>query len=213
MINCLAAPFAAAIEWAWLGTGLSVAEVACGLVILAGVGLALAPEKHQPIAPGARLAGILFGVLAGFGQGYGAVLSRKGFAVAAAAGERIDGGTAAFQRILGGLTVVAALFFWLWLRERWAGRRPPRAAPSQEERKRGWGWVLFNGFVGPSLGVACFQWALKTTPSGIVLPITATTPLVVIPFAYFLEGDRPGARSLIGGVVAVLGVVALTVAH
>ena len=39
----------------------------------------------------------------GFGQGYGAVLSRKAYAVAAAAGNRVDGGTAAYQRILGGL--------------------------------------------------------------------------------------------------------------
>jgi hypothetical protein len=31
---------------------------------------------------------------------------------------------------------------------------------------------------GPTLGVTCFQWALATTPSGIVLPIVALTPLV-----------------------------------
>jgi drug/metabolite transporter (DMT)-like permease len=58
--------------------------------------------------------------------------------------------------------------------------------------------------------VSCFQWALKTTPTGIVLPIVATTPLMVIPFAYVLEKERPSVRSLIGSVVAVLGAAALT---
>jgi drug/metabolite transporter (DMT)-like permease len=45
-----------------------------------------------------------------------------------------------------------------------------------------------------------------------VLPIVATTPLVIIPLAYKIEGDRPGARSIIGGAIAVAGAVALALA-
>jgi drug/metabolite transporter (DMT)-like permease len=45
--------------------------------------------------------------------------------------------------------------------------------------------------------------ALKTTPTGVVLPIVAITPLVIIPFSYHLEGERPTVRSLAGGAVAV----------
>jgi drug/metabolite transporter (DMT)-like permease len=70
--------------------------------------------------------------------------------------------------------------------------------------------VLLNALAGPTLGVACFQWALRSTPSGIVLPIVATTPLAVIPFTYYLENDRPGIRSLAGGALAVAGVAGLT---
>jgi len=33
--------------------------------------------------------------------------------------------------------------------------------------------------------------------------------LAVIPFAYFIEGDRPSRRSLVGGAIAVAGAVAL----
>jgi hypothetical protein len=33
--------------------------------------------------------------------------------------------------------------------------------------------------------------------------------LVVIPFAYKVEGDRPRVRSIIGGAIAVAGAVAL----
>ncbi|MCL5096143.1 MAG: EamA family transporter [Candidatus Omnitrophica bacterium] len=57
--------------------------------------------------------------------------------------------------------------------------------------------------------MSCYQWALKTTPTGVVLPIVATTPLVVIPFARFLEGDLLTPRSIIGGIVAVVGAAAL----
>jgi len=69
--------------------------------------------------------------------------------------------------------------------------------------------VLVNGLAGPALGVSCYQWALKTTPTGVVLPIVAITPLVIIPFSYHLEGERPTVRSLIGGALAVTGAAAL----
>jgi drug/metabolite transporter (DMT)-like permease len=70
--------------------------------------------------------------------------------------------------------------------------------------------MLANGLAGPVLGVGCYQWALATTPSGIVLPIAATAPLLSIPIAYWLEGDRPTRRAILGGVVAVGACIALS---
>lgn len=209
MVNCLAAPFAAVTEWGWLGTRLGAGEIACSAVILLGVGLALFPESPGVGAARGRLGGIGFGVIAGLGQGVGAVLSRRGFAAAEAMGGLVDGGVAAYQRLLGGMAVVLVWNFWLVTAARWSGgarghaevfRRPPRALMPL---------VLFNGLAGPGLGVACFQWALKTTPAGLVLPVVVTTPLAVIPFTWYFDGDRPGWRSLLGGVVAVSGVVGL----
>ena len=94
-----------------------------------------------------------------------------------------------------------------------AGARLPvdhegRQARRQQWRKA-WPWVLANGVAGPALGVSCYQWALKTTPTGIVLPIVAITPLVIIPFSYHLEGERPSRRSIAGGALAVAGAAAL----
>jgi drug/metabolite transporter (DMT)-like permease len=42
-----------------------------------------------------------------------------------------------------------------------------------------------------------------------VLPIAATAPLLAMPIAYWLEDDRPGKRTILGGLVAVAGCVAL----
>jgi drug/metabolite transporter (DMT)-like permease len=209
MVNCLAAPFAALIEWVWLDTRLTAAQAVWGLIILGGVALSLAPEGQARAVAGPRSAGILLGVLAGFGQGFGAVLTRKAFALAQAAGQEVDGGTAAYQRILGGLAFVAVPFAWHRWRRRWRGQREPGQALTTGGRRRAWGWVLANALAGPSVGVGFYQWALKTTPSGVVLPITAMAPLFVVPFTYLFEGDRPGIRSLAGGILAVLGVIGL----
>jgi drug/metabolite transporter (DMT)-like permease len=76
-----------------------------------------------------------------------------------------------------------------------------------------WPWVLGNGFAGQTLGVSCMQWALETTPAGVVFAILALTPITIIPFARVLEGERPSTRSLVGCGVAVAGVIALAWAH
>jgi drug/metabolite transporter (DMT)-like permease len=207
---CLSSPLAAAIEWAWLGTELTVAEMLCAALILAGVAIALMPGGHLPKAGWERMSGIAFGLLAAACQALGAVLSRKAFAVAAQASENVDGITAAYQRILGGV-VVGALVYGVvkWRKQKKTNNGAPTEGAEIMLRYRAWPWVLINGLSGPALGVSCYQWALMTTPTGVVLPIVAVTPIVIIPFSYRMEGERPGIRSLIGGVLAVAGAVAL----
>jgi drug/metabolite transporter (DMT)-like permease len=205
LMQCLAAPIGALLEWLWLGTTLSAAQCLAGLIILIGVAVALAPGNHFHLDRKHLFSGTIFGVLAAIGQGGGAVLSRRAFQVVAHAGQSIDGGTAAYQRILGGIGVAAVYF--VWVRSRQA------TVTDYIEWRKAWPWVVVNTLGGPVFGVGCYQWALSTTPSGIVLPIVATLPLVVIPFAWRLEGDRPGGRSIIGGMIAVAGVIALTLVH
>lgn len=213
MVQCLAAPFAAAIEWQWLGTTLTPYQLGCGGVILLGVGLAVAPSRlarpDPAAAPGvpadrARLAGLLFGLIAAVGQAGGAVLSRKANLLSRAAGHPVDGGVAAYQRLLGGLLVVSGAL----IMSRFCSRRAPLKR-TEADWRRAWPWIVANGLAGPVIGVSCYQWALATTPSALVLPIVALTPLVVIPFAYFMEHERPSARSLVGGALAVAAAVAL----
>lgn len=232
MTQCLAAPLAALGEWLWLDTRLTPAQLVWGAVILAGVAFALVPTRRSPPRVRVRPIGFLLGFIAACGQGFGALVSRKAVDVASAAGEATHvasfGINAAYHRILAGL-VFTALWFLLVRQlaqlsaapavQRTAAifGRAPDAADSPPlataERRRARLWMLANGLAGPVIGVACYQWALATTPSGIVLPIAATTPLLAIPFAFWLEGDRPSRRSLVGGVIAVAGCIALTLAR
>lgn len=200
IVLCVSSPIAAAMEWAWLGTTLRLVEIGCGLLILIGVAAALTPSGEAQRAN--RGAGLLFGFLAAVCQALGAVLSRKAFALAQHAGENIDGITAAYQRILGGV-IVTALLLWM------VKTRSADSVPLPDRWRKSWPWVLLNGLTGPALGVSCYQWALKSAPTGIVLPIVAITPIVIIPFSRYIEGERPTLRSLLGGGVAVAGAVLL----
>ncbi len=205
LVHCLAAPMAAAAEWLWLGTGMSVAEMIAAALILGGVAVALAPGKHLEISPPTFWTGVTYGVLAAAGQGLGAVVSRQAYRVAERAGESTDGLTAAYQRILAGL-VVAVVFFLI---VKWRRGTMLNAQPSASNPGRIWPWVLVNALSGPAIGVGCYQWALKEHGTGVVLPIVALTPLVIIPFSRIVEGEKPRKRSLLGGVIAVAGVFIL----
>ncbi len=208
MCQCLAVPIAIQAEWLWMDTRLTVPQLLWALVILIGVAVALMPSRRDPPKVPVTRLGLLCGFLAAAGQGLGAVVSRHAYAVTTEAGTAIDGISAAYQRISGGLLITGAFFLLLSLSRRSAPARAPLDAAT---RRRGWMFITLNALCGPTLGVSCYQWALATTPSGIVLPIVATTPLVIIPLTFWIEGDRPSQRSILGGAIAVAGVVALTV--
>jgi drug/metabolite transporter (DMT)-like permease len=195
LVHCLATPFAATTEWLWLGTNMSRMEILGAVLILSGVALALAPGKHLDKA-------------------MGAVLSSHASRLDARAGTPVDGLTAAYQRILAGLVVAAVFWLVVKLQDKSAERTSRNGDSIRSSRFLPpaplWPWVVVNALSGPAIGVGCYQWALMKEKSGVVLPIVALTPLVIIPFSRYIEGERPRKRSLLGGVIAVAGVFILT---
>jgi drug/metabolite transporter (DMT)-like permease len=205
---CLAPLFAMVLEWLWLGNGVGPRVVVCALLILAGVAMAIRPgskSRAKVALRGRYWVGIVAAIIAGFGQGTGAVISRKAEAVAHELGASGSGITAAFQRVLAGLlfsalAVVLVRFFGA--RKNWESWRSPldrKVVP----------WLLGAALFGPVIGVSCFQWALQDLESGIVLAVVALTPIAMLPLARITEGDHPSRLALVGAVVAVAGVVLL----
>lgn len=203
LTQCLAAPIGALTEWHWLGTTLTARELGCAGVILAGVALALAPDRGWEGDRRGFSLGILLGIVSAGGQAFGAVVSRKAYLVAELAGMKVDGGTAAYQRILGGILVTALAFAFV---------KQMRPAPGEVDAgkwRRAWPYVIANAAAGPALGVACYQWALSTTKIGIVLALVATAPLLTMLLGWLIDGTRPTHRGALGSVVAVAGAAGL----
>ncbi len=202
IVQCGTVLVAALVEWLWLGTRLSSLQIGFALLTLAGVAIGLLPKNLPKFSPSQLRAGIAWAMFSAAGQGLGAVLSRKAFMLARAAHEFPDPATTAYQRAIGGLVVatLAVMAARHWRRE---GETPLRVIRSA------WPWVVANAFTGPVLGVTCYQWALSTTPSGIVQPIVATSPLFTIPLAAWLEHSRPRPGYYLGALLAVAGVVGL----
>ena len=213
IVQCFTAPFAALIEWLWLGTRLNPPEILCIAVILGGVALALAPGDHLKISPRVLWLGIGFGLFAAFCGALGTVMSRKAFAVAHAAGQHPDPGTTGYQRVLGGILVPAIILLvvkWRSARAHGGVFEEKTRHVSREKWGRIWPWVLGNALAGQTLGMSCFQWAIEKTPSAIVTAIVALTPVILLPMTRIVDGEKIGLRSLLGALIAVAGVIGLT---
>jgi drug/metabolite transporter (DMT)-like permease len=205
---CLAPIFAAAVEFIWLGNGLFPHQWFAIGVILFGVALSIHPTQtgRNTQRRGGFTPGIIAGMVAGFGQGCGAVISRRSQEVEELMGLEINGLSEAFQRVLAGFVVVSIVF---------ALRRPSRpparivgATPSLSPRHLVF-WIIGSALFGPVVGVSCFQWALQSMESALVLSVVATTPILLIPITWFLDGERPPAKAVIGAIIAVQGVIYL----
>ena len=212
LTHCLGAPLAALFEWAWLGSTPNAGQAWCGLVILVGVAIALAPgpdvagkSSPQVHTPGQRWLGVIFGVLSALGLATSAVLSRQGFQICSDAGQGRPWLEAAMLRTVGGVAVT--LGFWLLVRlHRKVAVRPD---PPHPQWGRAWPWLLLSATVGPGLGVATFSLALSCAPAGAVQAVVALVPVLVIPAAWLINGERPQARTVIGGVIGVGGAIGM----
>lgn len=207
---CLAPLFAMAMEWIWLGNAVTLSVFLCAALILTGVTMAIRPgaNSRQKLERRGNFAvGVLAAITAGFGQGTGAVISRKAEAVAVETGMQINGISAAFQRVFAGLVfaIVAVILIRFFLSRR---HSESWGSPFKKDL---FPWLLGAALFGPVIGVSFFQWALQSLESGVVLAIVAMTPIVLMPLAAVTEGDHPSKLAIAGAVVAVCGVVLLNV--
>ena len=213
LCQCLVAPFAAFIEFFWLGNKLNFAEIVCVAVILIGVAIALAPEDHLKISPRDWKIGIAASILAALGGALGQVVIRKGYAALADAHLSVDAGTTGYQRMLGGIlfpAIVLLVVKWRTAQQHGPMFSEQAIAVSREKWACVWPWVLANAIAGQTLGVTAMQWALKTTPAGVVAAIIATTPVVLLPMNRIVENEKIHLHSFAGAVIAVAGVIGLT---
>lgn len=119
--------------------------------------------------------------------------------------------SAAYQRICGAVILMSIIYGLIRMT---SSKQPTQESKtSLQQWRRAIPWIVANGTAGMVLGVASFQWALMKTPAAIVLSIVALTPLVVIPIARLLDRERPKLLSMIGSIIAVGGVLILTMAH
>jgi drug/metabolite transporter (DMT)-like permease len=200
MTQALAVPGAWLVEWLWLGGDPQLARAPWAGVVMIGLAFALWPSPSDVVVRNRRL-GILFGIGSALGLTAAAVLSRRGYAAGT-----IDGMGAAVLRNAGGLGMM--LLFWpLEILVRRARRR--LGVDEKPQWRRAWPWLLGSAVLGPGVGVACYQTALSHANAGAVQAVVATTPVLIIPLAWALDGDRPHWRGIAGAIIAVLGVIGM----
>jgi|TARA_B110001454_G_scaffold146183_1_gene135695 drug/metabolite transporter (DMT)-like permease len=195
----LSAIVGAFADWLVLDDAIGIWQWGSIIIILCGLGIALLSSKNPEIRQGSFRLGIIAALIAGVGQGIGASISRHAEKIADSSGIVINGVSQAFQRVSAGLFCLALV--WLWKRARGKLSQP------SSNKKTIAGWLILAAIFGPVLGVSCLQQSLKTLTSGEAMAVTATSPLLLIPLAYFFEGDRIRPLALSGAFLGVGGVI------
>ena len=170
-------------------------------LVLIGLIIALLPTKNSLTFLKGKGLGMITALIAGIGQGVGATTSRIAENKALENGLSISAASQAFQRVFAGMIFLLIIH----LIKKKIFKRGTDSGTSKVFH-----WLVLAAIFGPVLGVTCFQQSLKTMTSGESMAIISTSPLILIPLAYFFEQDRPTKKSILGTLLAIFGVIGIT---
>ena len=214
VVESAAAVSSGILAWWVLGAALSPMQIVCGLVSIGGVLIGLAPYRLPDVARPTLVAGAVFAAVASIGQGISWTLTKSAFIRIQAAGGTLDPLTAAYQRLLGGVTVamIAVLLVWVLrtLRQKEGVAQPFARQVSGRIPARAGLWVVANALAGPVFGVGCMLWAIREIGNpGVVQAVVATATLVSVPISRRLEGRSLQSNYFYGAAMSILGTAGL----
>jgi len=189
------APISAALGYFFLQEILNLdALIGCALV-LGGIILSIIFGKrrrqihHWEDIQGSLAVGIMLGLLSGLGQAVGAILAKPAMVEGAdpIAVSAIRVGVAALCLIATGF-VPGNTF-----------RPNVRITPKKLAR------IALSGIMGMGVGMGLLLYALGHESAGIVMTLSATTPVMILPLLWVTTRERPAMGAVVGAVFAVVG--------
>jgi len=194
------APIFAAI-FAYLLLGETIPNLAAVGIVVTLIGVVVVILEAEERSGEVRLptkrkaAGIVFGLVAAFGQGVGLALSKKGIDLNPVT--VLNPLSATLMRLL-----LGALFIWLLALI--TGRLPTvLAALSDGSGMRN---AVVASLLGPYLGITFSMVAVTFTEAGVAQTLLSLMPVMIIPVVWILYHQHTSWRGILGAAVAVVGV-------
>lgn len=195
----------AVIAWPVLGQSISLWGMVGMAVTLGGVLLVIG---QQPRATGRVYSqmrrGVILAFLASICQSVGLVTSKMGMGDPGTA-DAVDPWTASLVRIAVATPFATAMLIatMRFMHDQWS---------SVKSIPRAWKPIVLGAICGPFLGVGTALVAVNYIDAGIAATLMATSPVMILPCAWLIEGEHFDPRALWGAAIAVLG-VGILMAH
>jgi len=194
--------FASVLAFSILGETFGLLSMLGVAVTLTGIVVVLLEreEKSQETfeAKKRKTWGVFFALVSAMGQGFGAVLSKKGMYVGVSVA--MNPLSAALIRML-----LAGLFVWACAL--FAGKLPGLRKAVRD--KDGIKFTAAGALVGPFIGMTLSMVALANAETGIAQTLMSLMPVMIIPVIWIIYRDRTSWRGMLGALVAVVGVAIL----
>ncbi len=203
LIQSLAAPTAAIFGWTFLNESYSLHQWSGMVITLAGVS-AVVLEKGKELMPARKLkvtrvsyGGVVFGLLAMFGQAGGLLLSKAGMQTETG---YLDAFSATQIRALAAFFCFVVFFT---VTNKW------KDVKLALTNKKAVAFTAIGAAIGPFLGVSLSLMALHYLATGVASTFFSLIPICIIPFSIYLHKEHVSLRAIGGAVTAVFGVYLL----
>jgi len=199
LLMALAPVFAAASAYVMLGETIGGLAVVGIVITLIGVVTVILEAEERSgeirISKRQRSAGVVFALVGAMGQGIGLALSKKGIDLNP--GITLNPLSATLMRLL-----LGALFIWSLALV--SGRLPRVFAASRD------GATMKNtaiaSVLGPYLGITLSMVAVTFTETGVAQTLLSLMPVMIIPVVWISHHQKTSRRSILGALIAVVGV-------
>ena len=189
------APISAILGYFFLFEVMNFGSIIGCALVLAGVVMSIIFGKrraqvHQwEDVHGSLVAGVGFGLLAGFCQAVGAIIAKPALMAGA--------DPIAVSAIRVGVAALGLLLMMML---------PGQGAKAKVKiTLRLFGRIAFSGFLGMGVGMSLLLFALARENTGVVMTLSSTMPIMILPILWFMTRERPALGALIGAVFAVAG--------
>ncbi len=192
------------LAWIWLGEVLVPLQIVAIVVTVTGVAWVVA--ERSPSAPSAaaassgpsgssvNLRGILLALGGATGQAVGLVMAKQGL-------------VGDFPSLSATLMRMVVALVVLWIITFFQGKAGSTVRALKDHRASL--FLLGGAVTGPFLGVWMSMVAVQSAAVGIASTLMSLTPVMLIPLALWIFGDRITLRSILGTIIALAGAAAL----
>lgn len=192
LIMSLSPPITAALGYFILHESLSYLSIIGMVITIFGILLViLNKEKKSKIKFSHPLKGIIFAFIGALGQSLGLIFTKMG---------SIDYDPFGVTQIRVISAIIGFSIFFSIKRGLW------KKVFNTFKYKQSLLFIILGSFFGPFLGVTLSVVALKYSPTGIVSTITSITPVLIIPFSFFLFKERIFKKEIFGAIISVIGI-------
>lgn len=197
LIMALSPPIAALFAYLYLGETLSYWGITGILLTVLGVSIVVFKRSEQPTDNYKKNnLGYVFAFLGAAGQAINLIFAKEAFQI----GE-INGFVATFYRMIPSIPFMYLLGFLY--------RKKRKSVFILKKEKNALKYIVIGSIIGPFLGITGSLIAVAYTYVGIASTLMATVPIMMLPIVKFYYKEKLSAFSIIGAVVAVVGIAIL----
>ena len=185
-------PLSGILAFVFLGESMSAIQILGMIVTLAGIAsvILVSSKDNKKVSFSHPIKGILLAFGGALGQAAGYIIGKFGMA-------NYDPFASTQIRLLAGMLGFAVIFF---IRNNW------KSFFQSLKRTDALKSATIGSFFGPFLGISLSLYAVQKINPGVASTLTSITPVLLIPFAFFIKKEKIALREVIGTFITLVGV-------